>query len=79
MLFLSLKIKKFGSKYSTFEDYDWSQAFHVMGLDALELTSTACVLAASGWATWYWSIGKACILLASEKRHKLPATLLASC
>ena len=37
------------------------------------LTSTACVLAASGWASWYRSIRKACVLLACEKRHKLPA------
>ena len=42
----------------------------------VDLCSTACVLAASGWAAWYRSIEKACVLLASEKRHKLPARWL---
>ena len=32
----------------------------------VDFTSTACVLAASGWASWYRSIGKACVLLASR-------------
>ena len=40
---------------------------HVMSLNALELTSTACVLAASTWASWYWSIGKAEFIL--ERKH----------
>ena len=42
----------------------------------------ACVLANSGWATWYRTIGKACVLLykllAPEKRHKLPETTIMS-
>ena len=42
----------------------------------VDLTSTACILAASGWASWYRSIGKACVLLACEKCHKLPARWL---
>ena len=52
-----------------------------MSLDALEVTSTACVLAASMWAPGYRSIGKANFLQTSEKRHKINATLhvFASC
>ena len=42
----------------------------------VDLTSTASVLVASGWASWYRSIGKACVLLACEKRHKLPTRYL---
>ena len=49
-------LKKFGSKYNTLEVYDWS-VLHGMSLGAIELTWTACILAASVWASWYWSTG----------------------
>ena len=38
----------------------------------VDLGSTACVLAASEWEAWYRSIGKACVLLASENVTNYP-------
>ena len=45
----------------------------------VDLTSTAFVLASSKQASSYQSISNACILLMSQKHHKIDAMKLASC
>ena len=73
------KIKKFGSKYNTFQVCHWS-VLHVMGLHANKPGRTSWLdfncLPRGFWrlSIWYQSIRIACVLLACEKRHKLPAS-----
>ena len=79
-----MKIRNLGinatlQRSMTLEVYDWLQScmWCAYRHSRVDLTSAACLLAAIVWASWYWSIGKACILLTSQKHHKLDATLLA--